>query len=165
MNGQITMSPPEHGLIRRFSLIWGFLGLFTDHPGAVSSEPQWAYAAPRQVPPPRFEQDVWSDGVIDAFVSDRVRQAEATSSDPAVRIRLMRRLHIDLLGLPPGWVQVQAFSDSRAPDAWERVVERLLASPHYGERMAIHWLDLCSMPIRPATTVIRSFRSDHIVTM
>ena len=79
---------------------------------------------------------------IDAFVLDRLRKQSILPSPEADRVTLIRRLSLDLLGLPPAPPEVDAFVKDPSPDAYERLVERLLASPHYGERWGRHWLDL-----------------------
>jgi hypothetical protein len=79
---------------------------------------------------------------IDAFVLARLERQGIEPAPPADRRTLLRRVTLDLLGLPPTPAEQRAFLDDRSPDAYERVVDRLLASPHYGERWARHWLDV-----------------------
>jgi len=79
---------------------------------------------------------------VDAFLLARLRGKGLSFSPPADRRTLIRRVTFDLTGLPPTSEEVEAFVNDRSPDAWEKVVDRLLASPHYGERWARHWLDL-----------------------
>jgi hypothetical protein len=79
---------------------------------------------------------------VDAFVLERLRAKGLRPAPEADRATLMRRLSFDLTGLPPAPAEVAAFVQDRAADAYERLVERLLASPHYGERWAQHWLDV-----------------------
>ncbi|WP_435016301.1 PSD1 and planctomycete cytochrome C domain-containing protein [Tundrisphaera sp. TA3] len=84
----------------------------------------------------------WARGPIDAFLLDRLRRDKLTPSPEADRRTLIRRVTFDLLGLPPTPAEVDAFLADPAPDAYERLVDRLLASPHYGERWARRWMDL-----------------------
>ncbi len=84
----------------------------------------------------------WGRGPLDAFVLERLRAHGLSPSPEADRRTLVRRLSFDLLGLPPTPTEVEAFVADRRPDAYERLVDRLLASPHYGERWARHWLDV-----------------------
>ena len=101
----------------------------------------WAFVPPRQpvVPKPRLKG--WVRNPIDAFVLERIQRAGLAPSAQADRVTLLRRLSLDLTGLPPAPEEVDAFLSDRRPDAYERQVDRLLASPHYGERWARHWLD------------------------
>ncbi|MBA4063289.1 MAG: hypothetical protein C0501_06170 [Isosphaera sp.] len=92
---------------------------------------------------------------IDAFVRHRLKQEGVTPAAEADRVTLIRRLSFDLTGLPPSAEDVRAFVADKAPDAYEKLVEKLLASPHYGERMAIWWLDL----VRYADTI--GYHSDN----
>ena len=78
---------------------------------------------------------------IDRFVLHRLEQSGLDPSPRASRETLIRRLSLDLVGLPPSLPEIDAFLSDRSPDAWETVVDRLLESPHYGERMAMDWLD------------------------
>ena len=104
-------------------------------------QPHWSFLAPSRPVVPRVTGD-WSRGAIDAFVQLR-REAEGLKpAAEADRRTLLRRLSLDLTGLPPTPEEVDAFVNDKNPRAYERVVERLLASEHYGERMALTWLDL-----------------------
>jgi hypothetical protein len=114
----------------------------------------WAFAPVRDVAPPD-DPDGWSDNPIDRFVRDRLRQRGLKPAGPADCRTLIRRATFDLTGLPPTPEEVAAFLSDRAPDAYERLVERLLASPHYAERWARHWLDAA----RYADT--GGFEADH----
>lgn len=100
-------------------------------------KPHWAFVAPvRPALPANGEAHP-----VDAFVLDKLRQAGLTLSPEAPRETLLRRLSLDLTGLPPTPEETAAFVADRSPDAYERQVDRLMASPHYGERMALPWLD------------------------
>jgi hypothetical protein len=103
----------------------------------------WWSLRPIQRPErPAVKHAAWPRNAIDAFVLARLEQAELSPSPEADRRTLMRRLSYDLLGLPPSPEEVAVFVADRRPDAYERLVDRLLASPHYGERWARHWLDV-----------------------
>jgi mono/diheme cytochrome c family protein len=84
----------------------------------------------------------WATGPIDHFILARLQQESLPPSPPAERPTLVRRAALDLIGLPPSPDEVETFAADKSPDAYERVVDRLLASPHYGERWGRHWLDL-----------------------
>jgi hypothetical protein len=106
-------------------------------------EPHWAFTAlvPRAVPQaPKF--NTWVRNPIDAFIAAGHVQRGLRASLPADRVTLIRRLSFDLTGLPPSPAEVDHFVHADAPAAYERLVARLLASPHFGERMAMLWLDL-----------------------
>jgi len=79
---------------------------------------------------------------IDAFIGQKLAGAKLTFSPPADRATLIRRASFDLLGLPPSLAEVEAFEKDTLPDAYEKLLDRLLASPHYGERWGRHWLDI-----------------------
>ena len=79
---------------------------------------------------------------IDRFILDKLNERGLKPSAEADRATLIRRLSLDLLGLPPTAEEVDAFVNDKAPGAYEKLVDRLLASPHFGERMAVYWLDL-----------------------
>ena len=79
---------------------------------------------------------------IDAFIRYRLQQEGVAPAKEADRVTLIRRLSFDLTGLPPAPEEVRAFVEDQSPNAYEKLVDRLLASPHYGERMAVWWLDL-----------------------
>ncbi len=113
---------------------------------AASAAPRkidhWAFNAPRRATPPRVSQAKWTRNAIDAFVLARLEQERLSPSPEAGRLTLLRRLTLDLVGLVPTLEEVAAFTEDRRPDAYERVVDRLLGSPHFGERWGRHWLDL-----------------------
>ena len=97
---------------------------------------------PVQAPtPPKVNQTDWPRGKIDRFILANLEKQGLSPSDEANRETLIRRVTLDLTGLPPTLKEIDAFLADQSEDAYEKVVERLLASPHYGERMAIDWLD------------------------
>ncbi|QDU39746.1 Planctomycete cytochrome C [Maioricimonas rarisocia] len=102
----------------------------------------WAFRPVEQPPVPQPSAGGWVANPIDAFVLARLEEAGMQPNPEADRRTLVRRLYYDLLGLPPTPDQVRAFVEDDSPDAWERLVEELLDSPHYGEHWARYWLDL-----------------------
>ncbi len=102
----------------------------------------WSFQPPRRPEVPGVEREAWVRTPIDAFVLARLEAAGLEPSPPASRRVLLRRACYDLTGLPPTPAQVEAFLADSSPGAFARVVDRLLASPQYGERWARHWLDL-----------------------
>jgi mono/diheme cytochrome c family protein len=110
-------------------------------PAAAHSD-HWAFQPPKRGTPPDVTDKDWCRNDIDRFVLARLDQEKIAPSPEADRVTLIRRLSLDLLGLPPSPKEVDAFVADQAPDAYEKLVDRLLASPAYGERWGRHWLDL-----------------------
>ncbi len=104
-------------------------------------EGHWAFQPLRDEAPPAVQNTAWPKNAIDHFILAPLERAGLAPSPEADRATLLRRVALDLTGLPPSPEEVDAFLADRAPDAYEKVVERLLASPHYGERWGRHWLD------------------------
>jgi mono/diheme cytochrome c family protein len=102
-------------------------------------DPHWAFVPPKQAVPPVAPV---ARNAIDAFIHFRLSSAGLPPSNEADRYVLARRASLDLIGLPPTPEEADAFVSDPAPDAYERMIDRLLASPHYGERWARRWLDL-----------------------
>ncbi|MGI9474836.1 MAG: PSD1 and planctomycete cytochrome C domain-containing protein [Rubripirellula sp.] len=100
----------------------------------------WSFVPPSRPQPPLSNQR-WGQNAIDAFVLNRMHAEGMSPSPEAAKQTLLRRVTLDLTGLPPSPVDLKAFLDDRSPDAYERVVDRLLDSEAYGERMAQVWLD------------------------
>ncbi len=102
----------------------------------------WAWQPIRRVAPPIVKESAWARNPIDAFVRAKL-DAKGFKPNPAAdRRTLLRRVTFDLTGLPPTPDEINAFLADKSPNAYEKVVDRLLASPHYGERWARHWMDL-----------------------
>jgi hypothetical protein len=104
-------------------------------------EPHWAFVAPTRPPVPEIAQGQRVNNPIDAFVLARLDAEGIEPSPRASKERLIRRVYFDLIGLPPTLEEIDEFLADDAPDAFDRLVERLMQSPHYGERMAADWLD------------------------
>jgi hypothetical protein len=104
-------------------------------------EPFWAYVTPHRPPVPAVKDLGWGRNPIDAFIAAPLEAKAVGPSPEADRRTLLRRLSLDLIGIPPTPQELQAFLHDKSPDAYEKQVDRLLASPHYGERMAVPWLD------------------------
>lgn len=111
-------------------------------PANHSAANHWAFQPVRPPLVPSVTEDDWSAEAIDRFVLAKLRQQGLSPAPKADRRTLLRRASFDLLGLPPTADEVDRFEQDAAPDAWHRQVDRLLASPHYGERWARHWLDV-----------------------
>ena len=124
------LSPSEVELIRR----WIDQGAHYDR--------HWAFEPPVRHDPPKVRQTTWPRNEIDSFVLARLEAEGLSPSPEADRRTLARRVYLDLIGLPPAPEQLDAFLKDPSPDAYERVVNELFDSPHYGERWASVWLDL-----------------------
>ncbi|MGE5195565.1 MAG: DUF1553 domain-containing protein [Deltaproteobacteria bacterium] len=102
----------------------------------------WAFQPVKKVPPPAVEETRWIRNELDAIVLAKLEARGWEPAPEASRAEWLRRVSFDLVGLPPTPEEIAAFEADRSPDAFERVVDRLLDSPHYGERWAQHWLDV-----------------------
>jgi hypothetical protein len=101
----------------------------------------WAFQKPAKSAVPDLKS-TWVGNSIDAFILEALQEKKITPSKPLDRERLLRRVTFDLTGLPPEPGEIDLFLSDKSPDAYEKVVDRLLASPHYGERWALRWLDV-----------------------
>lgn len=101
----------------------------------------WAFTPPSKPAVPESPFSVWTRNEIDHFVAKKLGELDLEPEPEANRRKLIRRLHLDLTGLPPTATEVREFLADDSNEAYERLVDRLLASPHYGERMTIEWLD------------------------
>ncbi len=104
-------------------------------------EPHWAFVPPVRPSSPTVKTKGWVRTPIDSFILARLESQGLTPSAVAAKTTLIRRLSLDLTGLPPTIEEIDRFLADRSPDAWEKLVERTLASPHYGERWGRWWLD------------------------
>jgi hypothetical protein len=104
-------------------------------------QPHWSLLAPRRLEPPPVHNSAWVRNPIDAFVLASLEREGLLPAGEADRPTLIRRVSLDLTGLPPTPAEVDAFVADKSPGAYERLVDRLLASPRYGEQMALGWLE------------------------
>jgi mono/diheme cytochrome c family protein len=102
----------------------------------------WAFQAVSAAQPPPVKNEAWIRSPIDRFVLARLESKGLTPAPPATKVALLRRATFDLTGLPPTSVEITAFLADTTPNAFTKVVERLLASPRYGEKWGRHWLDV-----------------------
>src|SRR5689334_13823108 len=123
--------------------------LLAARPGSSGAEERpaasadwWSLQPPVRPPVPAVKDQGWVRTPVDAFVLAALEARGLRPSPPANRATLIRRVAFDLHGLPPTPEEVEAFVHDPAADAYEKVVDRLLASPHYGERWGRHWLDV-----------------------
>jgi hypothetical protein len=111
-------------------------------PDPAAGRRHWAYQPVHRPAVPAVQGDSWVRTPIDAFVLARLEQKGIQPAPPADRRTLLRRVYLDLIGLPPTPEEQEAFLADPSPDAYARVVDNLLARPQYGERWARHWLDV-----------------------
>jgi cytochrome c553 len=146
-------------------------------PGQITDEDRrwWAFQPVKPTTPPQVADPAWSVNPVDRFVYDRLVKEGLKPAPVAERIHLIRRVTFDLIGLPPAPEEIESFVSDPDPRAYEKLVDRLLASPHYAERMARHWLDFVRYAesdgfrldsYRPSSWryrdyVIRSFHEDR----
>lgn len=102
----------------------------------------WSYQVPVRPAVPAAKNSAWVRNPIDAFVAAEHEKRGLKPAPEAAKYLLLRRVYIDLIGLPPTRAELQAFLADQSPDAYEKVVDKLLASPHYGERWGRHWMDV-----------------------
>lgn len=133
---------PEHEieLIRK----WIEQGALGPEEELVPSDPRdhWSYHVPEKVALPTDVPMEWAQNPIDAFVAKEHQKRGLQPIATIDRRGLLRRVYLDLIGLPPTPEEMQAFLEDASPKAYEQVVDRLLASPHYGERWGRHWMDV-----------------------
>ena len=131
-----------------FISVWAVL-LSAGWPPALAKEKfdledrgHWAFQKVPHPEPPKVRHSAWASNPIDAFILAELEARRIDPAPPADRITLLRRAYLDLVGLPPTPLEVDMFLADQSPKAFEEIVEKLLASPHYGERWGRHWLDL-----------------------
>ncbi|WPP48346.1 DUF1553 domain-containing protein [Catalinimonas niigatensis] len=136
---EIMMPPPESNLVLtdyEIEVIEKWI-----EQGAEWKE-HWSFIPPAKHELPEVDQQEWVQNPIDHFVLAKLENEGLQPAPPATKEKLLRRVTFDLTGLPPTVEEIEAFLQDDAPDAYEKVVDRLLASSHFGERMAPVWLDL-----------------------
>ncbi len=120
----------------------GLLALLATVSAAPAEAEHWSFRPVVRPLLPSVVRADWPRGAVDRFLLSRLERERLAPSPEAERATLLRRLKFDLLGLPPAPDEIDAFLADARPDAYERLVERYLASPHFGERWARHWLDV-----------------------
>jgi len=120
----------------------GAKAIADEQPGVPPSKSHWAFIAPRRPAVPEVSRPGWARNPIDRFILAQLDRAGLAPAPDADRATLLRRLSLDLIGLPPSPEEVDTFLAGRPAGSDERTVDRLMASPHFGERWARPWLDL-----------------------
>jgi hypothetical protein len=118
-------------------------------------KPHWAFIKPVFTKFPEISNEAWIANPIDRFVLHRLEQEKLLPNKESDKEILLRRVSLDLTGLPPTIDEIKSFVADRSPNAYEKQVDRLLASPHYGERMAVDWLDVARFADSHGYTVDR----------
>lgn len=139
--GSAPLTPEQIALIARWIDEGAGWPDSTLRPQTSDLPKHWAFIAPQRPALPRVKNQAWVRNPIDAFVLARLEKAGLRPSPEADKTTLLRRLSLDLTGLPPTLKEVDEFLADLSPDAYEKLVERLLSSPHYGERWGRWWLD------------------------
>ena len=123
----------------------GFLYTCLILPGlliSVEADEHWAFIKPERHPLPKVEHTEWPLNPIDHFILSKLEQAGIEPSPKAKQTTLLRRVYLDLIGLPPSPIETDQFLNEKNKDAYSKIVDKLLSSKHYGERWGRHWLDL-----------------------
>ncbi len=141
MGGE-PLKPEQIELIRQWidaGAIWNDSALSTQ---SAALNKHWSFVAPVRSAIPEVKNKAWVKNPIDNFVLAKLEQHGLAPSPEAAKTQLIRRLSLDLTGLPPTIAEVEKFVSDTSPNAYEKLVDRLLASPHYGEQWGRHWLDV-----------------------
>ena len=139
------LTPSEVGILRAWidqGLRWAPVAQQESARSRPPASGHWSFQPIEHPEPPTPERSDWTRNPIDRFVLARLESKGVSPSVEADKLTLLRRLSLDLTGLPPSWDEAKEFLADSAPGAYERVVDRLLDSQHYGEKWARHWLDL-----------------------
>ena len=139
--------------MRYVSAVVGFVGCFAlsapvlfpaeaPHVFTPAQKNYWAFQPVKKSTVPAVKDQAWVKTPIDAFILAKLEENKLQPNPRADKLTLLRRVTVDMTGLPPTQEEIQAFLSDKSPNAWEKVVDRLLASPAYGERWGRHWLDV-----------------------
>ncbi len=145
-HGDLKMPPEGEGLsAEELALLrrWILQGApAPQRPVPRKRSDHWSFQPIQRPPLPQVRNPLWCRNPIDRFILARLEQASLSPSPPADRYTLIRRVYLDVLGLLPEPEEVAQFVQDPRPDAYQRLVDRVLSSPHYGERWGRHWLDV-----------------------
>ncbi len=134
------LGDPEIALLRAW-IDQGASGVIEERPGVPPAATHWAFVPPRRPAVPDVRPSGWVRNPIDRFILARLDRAGLAPSPSAEPATLLRRVSLDVVGLPPTPEQVESFRSETSSDSYDRIVDQLLASPHFGERWARPWLD------------------------
>ncbi len=113
-----------------------------DEPPPPDPRSHWAFQTPVRPAPPPVKNAAWAQNPIDAFIAANHERLQLTPAQPAEKNVLLRRVYLDLIGLPPTTQELQAFLTDESPNAYEKIVHNLLQRPEYGQRWGRHWMDV-----------------------
>ena len=149
--GEVMPPPPSHLSLSPYEKAVLIKWIET----GAAYQPHWAFIKPERPPVPEVQAPAWPVNPIDFFVAQAREREGLQPSPPAGKATLLRRVSLDLTGLPPASERLAAFLADTAADAYEKQVDALLASPHYGERMATDWMDVARFADTHGYTVDR----------
>ncbi len=135
----IQMPPPKSNLSLTKNEI-EIIGKWIEQ--GAKYKPHWAFIPPVQTALPEVDEEKWPANEIDHFILARIEASGLTPNQPADRERLLKRVSLDITGLPPSIEMQSSFMADQSEDAYEKMVDQLLSQPHYGERMAVYWMDV-----------------------
>jgi hypothetical protein len=140
--GEVQMPPGKQLAAEEVETLrsWINAGALWDGPAIGST--WWAFQPPIKRPVPQVSDPIWGRNPVDAFLWTKWREKGLKPVPPSDRRTYIRRAYLDLHGLPPTTAEVDEFMKDTTPDAYEKLIDRLLASPRYGERWGRHWLDV-----------------------
>jgi hypothetical protein len=139
INPEEMMPPPESNLTlseKEIALLTRWIEQGAEY------KPHWSFIKPEKPELPQVGKNEWVNNKLDYFTLAKMKDKKFDPSEQATKETLIRRASFDLTGLPPTLEEVDNFLKDKSPDAYEKLIDRLLASPHYGERMASEWLDV-----------------------
>jgi cytochrome c553 len=144
VRGELTPRMPIGGSLSdaEISALESWIRTLKPQPGVTSPSPLWSLQRPAKQEPPAVQNAAWVRNPIDAFILSRIEQAKLAPAQPAPKRTLARRLYFDLIGLPPSPEEMKTFLDDNSGNSYEKLVDKLLADPRYGERWGRFWLDL-----------------------
>lgn len=136
------LSPAELALVKRWIDQGAKWPATTNLKGQLPGSDHWSFQPIKAVPLPQVQQSSWVKNGIDAFILQKLEQEKIRPAAETDRSTLIRRVYLDLIGLPPSVEEWERWTSDTNPNWYEKLVESLLASPHYGERWGRHWMDL-----------------------
>ena len=129
------------------SFIFTYLTLNQEVVSSEKGKSLWSLKKISSVEPPLIEEDSWSNNAIDQFILKRLQDSHIKPNPAAEKLTIIRRVSFDLLGLAPSREDIEGFLADNSSDAYDKLLNKLLSSPHYGERWGRHWLDVARLSL------------------